>query len=128
MDVLVEGPAPLAIENKFGATEQSDQVKDYLGHLAQVTRSGGRPYLLLYLTPNGQWPDSLTPAEREAAREAGSLHRWSYGRELRRWLESCRQQCAAAKIQHFLSDFLNFIDTTVKLEDGADREENDHEY
>jgi hypothetical protein len=122
MDVMVECGVTLAIENKVDALDQADQVKDYLEHLAHCTRATGRPYALVYLTPEGRRPDSLDEDARKAAHAAGRLHCWSYRRELRVWLEACRQQCAARKIQDFLADFVSYIEATMTHNDGPDRE------
>jgi hypothetical protein len=125
--VLVECDVTLAIENKVDALEQADQVKDYLEHLARCTRSNGNPYALVYLTPDGRWPESLDATAWKAAYAAGRLHCWSYRRELRAWLEACRHQCAARRIRDFLSDFIAHIELALEREPESDRAEEAYE-
>ena len=59
IDVLVEAGMLLAIENKVDSTEQPEQVKDYLDHLRYCT-SSSRPSMLIYLTPDGRPPESIS--------------------------------------------------------------------
>jgi hypothetical protein len=116
MDVLVEAGVLLAIENKVDSAEQKDQVKDYLEHLAHCSSVSHQRHALIYLTPDGHPPNSLKAAELKEAQAAGRLHCWSYQRELRDWLATCCQQCAAKKIRYFLADFITYIETELKRE------------
>jgi PD-(D/E)XK nuclease superfamily len=114
MDVFVEGGVLLAIENKMDSLEQRDQVRDYMQHLQQCARS--RQVTLIYLTPDGRLPKSLQPSVIEQEQSICRLHCWSYQRQLRVWLESCRRDCEAQKIRHFLSDFIVYIESALKRE------------
>lgn len=116
MDVFVDAGVLVAIENKVDATEQKDQVKAYLEHLRVCTKGNGKRSVLIYLTPNGRRPKSIDRAEFEEARLEGKLCCWSYRDDLWEWLESCRKQCAARKIQDFLGDFIVYIQTKMQRE------------
>jgi hypothetical protein len=110
MDILVEAGAVLAIENKIDSAEQLDQVKDYMQHLHYCTRDGSIRAALIYLSPNGRPPESVRQSEIETLTACGKLHCWSYHEQLRQWLVSCRQECAAPRIRAFLSDLLVYIE------------------
>jgi len=120
MDVLVEAGALVAIENKLDSLEQRDQVKDYLEHLRQSTR--GRQTRLIYLTLDGKTPKSLHSSVMDQQQRIGRLHCWSYQRELRAWLESCRRDCQAQKIRDFLSDLIAYIESALKRQSENNRE------
>jgi hypothetical protein len=109
------------------SAEQRDQVKDYLEHLRRCTSGRSGQSTLIYLTPEGRSPDSLTSAVLKQQMANGRLHCWSYPKELRSWLESCHQECAAAKICDFLVDFMNYIESTLKREAEISMEEEDNE-
>lgn len=116
MDVLVEAGVLLAFENKVDSMEQLDQVKDYLQHLRYCVSAKPQPFVLVYLTPNGRPPKSLHPDVLKFELAERHLRCWSYRRELRAWLDACRRKCAARRIQDFLSDFIRYIDSTMKYE------------
>lgn len=122
IDVLVEAGALVAIENKLDSLEQRDQVKDYLDHLRRCTHGSRKQSVLIYLTPDGRRPESLGRARSEEAEAGGYLRRWSYQVELREWLVVCSRQCAARKIQDFLSDFIAYIELVLKRESERNKE------
>lgn len=126
MDVLVEAGVLVAIENKVDSLEQPDQVKDYLEHLRRCTAGRSGQNTLIYLTPDGRPPDSLTSAVLKRQMANGRLHCWSYPKQLRSWLESCRQECEAARICGFLGDFMNYIESTLEREAEIGLEEEDN--
>lgn len=123
LDVMVDADAMVVIENKVDSAEQTDQVKDYLDHLAYCTKDNGRRGVLVYLTPNGRQPESLSAQNLQEQVERGRLACWSYQAELRQWLESCRRACEAEKIRHFLADFIAYIETDLKREPEPDEME-----
>ena len=90
IDVLVKAGTFLAIENKLDSLEQPDQIKDYLEHLRQ--EAGDRENCLIYLTPDGRQPKSLDPDVVQQYRERKTLYCWSNQKELRTWLEACRNR------------------------------------
>jgi hypothetical protein len=112
MDVFVDAGALLVIENKLDALEQQDQVKDYLTHLDTCLR--GRKSRMIYLTPDGRQPESLSPRARLQEQGFGRLHCWSYQIELRGWLEDCQRDCEAQRIRDFIKDFMGYIDAVFR--------------
>lgn len=114
MDVFVEAGVLLAIENKVDSLEQPDQVRDYLDHLHAYARRRRVRSTLIYLTPDGRPPTSLRPSELTKHLAGGSLHCWSYQRELRAWLEDCCRGCQAQRIRGFLSDLIAYVDRAMK--------------
>lgn len=128
MDVLVEAGALLAIENKVDSLEQPDQVKDYLAHLRQELTGSTRRAVLVYLTPNGRSPTSLTRSTVEKLKENAMLYCWSYQKEILAWLEACRHHCEAERIRYFLSDFMAYIESDLKRESESDEESSADEH
>jgi hypothetical protein len=122
MDVLVYAGDLLAIENKVNAAELDEQVKDYLEHLRRCIQGRSTSSTLIYLTPDGRPPHSLSREDvvREVA--ANRLRCWSYGKHLREWLEVCRSQCEAPRFRDFLTDFIHYIELVLKRESGNDQD------
>lgn len=127
MDVFVDAGVLLAIENKVDATDQTDQVKDYLDHLQYCTKRNGKRTVLIYLTPNGRRPKNFEAADLIAAKECGKLHCWGYHGELREWLESCRENCEARKIRDFITDFIAYIELELIRESQREDGQTDYE-
>lgn len=116
IDLLIEAtPLFLAIENKVDSAEQAEQVKDYLQHLNECSR-GSIPSVLIYLTPNGRRPNSLNSDELKRHQRENRLKCVSYQGAFRDWLKKCIEGCKAPKVCHFLSDFIAYIETTLKRE------------
>jgi hypothetical protein len=128
IDVLVKAGMLLAIENKVDSIEQPDQVKDYLEHLRYCTRAGPARSILIYLTRDGRRPESISSELFDQEVADKRLCRWSYGRDLRAWLEECRSQCEAPRIRDFLSDFVRYIELELKRETENEQEEEPHEH
>jgi hypothetical protein len=127
MDILVEAGALLAIENKIDSVEQLDQVKDYLEHLHHCTRDGFVRAALIYLSPNGRPPESINQLEIDTLTATGKLHCWSYHDQLRQWLDSCHQKCAAPRIRAFLTDLMAYIEVQYQREPANYPEIDDYE-
>lgn len=123
MDVLVDAGALLAIENKIDSPEQPEQVKDYLEHL----HLSAVPAALIYLSPNGRPPESVSAPEVEKLKASGKLHCWSYHNQLEEWLKSCHRDCAAPKICQFLSDLMAYIKANYQREPASEPEIEDYE-
>jgi hypothetical protein len=128
IDIVVETGVLLGIENKKDSPEQEKQVKDYLEHLARCANASRQPHVLIYLTLDRHLPASLNASEIKTAQAERRLRCWSYQRELQEWLEDCRQQCQAQKIQHFLDDFIAYIATVLRREKQPDQEEQNNEH
>jgi hypothetical protein len=110
MDIVVDAGAWLAIENKIDSPEQPEQVKDYLEHLHHYTRHSSVRAALIYLSPNGRLPESISEFPIKEIKFGVKLHCWSYHDELRQWLDCCHRDCAAPKIRHFLFDLMAYIE------------------
>jgi hypothetical protein len=127
MDILVEAGILLAIENKIDSAEQLNQVKDYLQHLHHCTRDGSIRAALIYLSPNGRPPESVSQSEIELLTASGKLHCWSYHEQLRQWLARCQQACAAPRIRAFLSELMAYIEAQYQREPVYSPEIEDYE-
>lgn len=124
MDVLVEAGVVVAIENKVDSLEQKDQVSDYLKHLGSMAGESRRA-VLVYLTPNGRTPTSLSVEEVQNHIDRGTLCNWSYHTELRAWLDQCRVECRAKRIQFFLADFVGYIESHLRGKPETEEDEED---
>ena len=114
------GSFGIGIENKPWANEGIDQLKDYREHLDRKYRGD---FHLVYLSGDGSDPVSLTKGDLESLRSAGRFHKLSYPTEVVRWLESCRRDCKAQKVQTFLEDLTKYVEDhfeTTEEEAGAD--------
>jgi hypothetical protein len=60
MDVLVDADDLVVVENKVNAAEQPEQVKDYLEHLRRCIQGRSVGGTLIYLTPGGSVPGSIS--------------------------------------------------------------------
>ena len=123
LDVLIDAGVLVAIENKVDSWEQPEQVKDYLEHLRECSRDRVIPGRLIYLTPNGRRPESLSPSACREEEEQQRLFCWSYQKDLRQWLEACRAACQAEKIRWFITDFITYIETKLLRESERDEGE-----
>ena len=130
MDVFVEAGVLLAIENKMDSPEQQDQVSDYLKYLERPCLCVPRQAIrntVIYLTRNGEPPESLTRSELMKHQASRRLWCWSYQGDLHPWLEACRLACEAQKIRDFLSDFLGYIESDLKREPEGNQKKKDNE-
>jgi hypothetical protein len=122
MDVLVDANDLVAIENKVNAPEQPEQVKDYLEHLRRCIQGRAARSTLIYLTPSGRPPDSISREIVKQEDAGNKLRCWSYGKHLREWLEACRSQCEAPRFRDFLTDFIRYIELVLKRESENDED------
>ena len=113
IDVLVIAPPGglvVGIENKVGAAEGLMQLDDYRRHLERLCCAD---YCLIFLTPSGRRPQSLSTGIEEPMRAGGHLLLWSYHNQIREWLTECRLQCKAERIRYLLEDFIAYIDCKI---------------
>lgn len=98
----------IAVENKPWATDQQNQVADYLLHI-KVSFPGN--YRLLYLSSDGSGPSdvSIDADEKAAALSDERLVVVAY-KMLVPWLQQCRAVCRADRVSSFLSEFVRFIE------------------
>jgi hypothetical protein len=121
IDISVDLPRfGIGIENKPWASDQADQVADYVKHMR--LRHGER-FLFLYWSGQGSVPSSLGREERETLERRSQLRVWSYNGELREWLEACRRVCQAPKVCWFLSDLLAYLAHTFVGKSGRAEDE-----
>lgn len=98
LDLLIEiGEQKIAIENKIDAAEQPNWVKRYRSFL-------GDSGLLIYLTLDGRAPKKIEATQKEL------VIRISYGQDIIRWLEACKNKVEAAPIiRESLSQYIHLI-------------------
>ena len=110
IDITIELGSNFAvgIENKPWARDQKDQVKDYCDQLAKQYKGN---FLMVYLTPEGSKPVSLSEEQRDQLlKPARKLFCLSHIRGIKEWLNLCQRECQADKIRWFLKDFERFVD------------------
>ena len=95
----------IGIENKLGAGEGYNQVRRYRDCLNRV--SDGQ-FRLIYLTPDGREPDSIS------SEEENRLRLMSYRSDVLEWLRECVQLCESDKFRWFLRDFMDYIPTMIE--------------
>ena len=104
LDIMLEGHTfVLGIENKLGAGEQQEQLADYLDWL----ESTGKPYYLVYLTPQGQDASEYSLPQEARAHHAGHFFLLSWEKLL-----DALCDCATKippKIAYFVEDFCKSI-------------------
>lgn len=106
IDILVDfGDFGIAIENKPWAGEGYNQVRRYRDCLNRV--SDGQ-FRLIYLTPDGREPDSIS------SEEENRLRLMSYRSDVLEWLRECVQLCESDKFRWFLRDFMDYIPTMIE--------------
>ena len=91
------------------------------------TRSCSIQSTLIYLTPEGKHPISLSPLALKTYLSNRSFFCWSYAYELRAWLEACCAECKAQKIHCFLTDFIRYIEIKMNQNPESNREAKDNE-
>jgi hypothetical protein len=113
IDILVDfGSSAIAIENKPWATDEEDQIKDYVDHLEK--RFAGN-FTILYLTSEGRLPTSIPAAFAQRLRYENKLNLIAYRGLIRAWLEVCQSRCDAPNVRVFLKAFVNYIDDQFHL-------------
>lgn len=95
----------LGVENKLGAGDQEKQLADYLDWLAMG--SGGKPYFLVYFTPEGNEASEFTLPEASKSVHAGRVFNLAWSdlvASLQEWANA-----APAKIAYFIKDYCKAI-------------------
>jgi len=100
----------IAIENKLGASDQKNQVRDYLEVVRAIGLTGA---WVVYLTPNGAPPSewSISSQEFGAAEESIKLLAYTNdkGVNLVSWLRECRQVCESQYVSGFLNSLEQYL-------------------
>src|SRR5262249_10621619 len=113
IDILVDFEEfGLAIENKPWASDQEDQISDYVFHLER--RFGGK-FVIVYLTRDGAKPTSLDSEECDRLLNEKKLLLWTYQGDLRGWLKQCTKECEAEPVRMFLRNFMEYIDDALRV-------------
>lgn len=112
IDITIDlGVCGIGIENKPWAVEQPDQIKDYVEYMKKRYSD----FAIVYLSREGSEPQSINEKEREKLIREKKLVIFSYGLELRDWLERCYKECKSEKFRWFLRDFIEYIDNTFTI-------------
>jgi hypothetical protein len=106
----------LAIENKPWAADQPNQVSDYLAHLK--SKRPEKVSILVYLSRDGCGPSdhSISSDECSSAKEEKKLLVIPY-MDLVDWLRICKDRCACENINHFLEEFVAYIEFQFAIYD-----------
>jgi hypothetical protein len=97
----------VAIENKFGADDQENQLYDY----AKYLKSKFNKHVLFYLTPKGHKP-SLTSISKESYDlyiSEGSMQTISYTNNIINLINQWSLVCRADRVRFFLNDFEQYF-------------------
>ena len=109
----------VAIENKPWATDQTQQVDDYLDHLSKQYPI----YYIIYLTQNGDKPSDQS-ARKTKTQEKEKLIIMSYKDDITAWLKACYKESQAEYVRQFLLDFSNYcqhnLDYKLMIDDKTE--------
>ena len=96
----------IAIENKFGAGDQQNQLRDYAAYLTKFKR-----FVLFYLTPAGVTPSegSISKGDYELHFSAETIRPLSYKSDIIELINRWSIACRAERIRHFLNDFEQYF-------------------
>jgi hypothetical protein len=111
LDLVIELPdgAYYGLENKIGAEEQREQVKDYIEFIQK--RSG--QWRFIFLTPSGNSPET-GPENQSELIESRQLACLSYKEDVSKWLRSCASDCSAERVRSFLNDMANWAENLAQ--------------
>ncbi len=127
IDITLDfGKIGIGIENKPWDRDQKNQVKDYAENLKKKYAD---KYIIIYLSGDGNPPSSKSIDEqtRKELEDKDKLLVFSYGDDLKNWLENCYKECKAEKMRWFLHDFIDYIETNFSGQGASmsDQEEKD---
>lgn len=99
----------IAVENKIGALDQKNQLKDYANYLEK--QSGGQ-YILFYLNPSGVDPAvrSINKSLKEELLKQRKLKIISYETDLIPLINLWLANCEAENVRYFLKEFRKYIE------------------
>ena len=103
--VLRESGRWIGIENKPWASEQDDQLGDYLAYLQRLDCRS----CVLYLNGKGEEANTIPPERAESYLMVPYKDRGS-GRSVSSWIEDCLKSCRADNVRWFLRDLRDYID------------------
>lgn len=109
MDILISNEKyGVMIENKPWASDQENQIKDYIEDLER--RFKGQFYIV-YLSGSGQDPSNYS-ISTEALKQLKGKHQFStvsYSPDLANWIKLCAEKSASEKMRGILLDFESYI-------------------
>jgi hypothetical protein len=96
----------LVIENKPWASDQDNQLKDYIEELKSK-----RMWCLIYLPGTKREPSevSISRNEQEQWEKSGNLILTSYKDLIKPWLEDCMAVCESEHFRWFLGEFKTYV-------------------
>ncbi len=107
IDVLIDfGACGIGIENKPWAGEQTDQIADYF---RQLDKRYGANFVLVYLSGNGERPESVSKKELSRRESQNQFRLMTYETDLLAWLDGCIGVCRAGRVKWFLVEFRSYI-------------------
>ncbi|MDD2770337.1 MAG: PD-(D/E)XK nuclease family protein [Methylococcus sp.] len=129
MDVLIniDGKYYIGIENKFkGASDQQNQVLDYLQELKRKANNDPDRYRLIFLGQKGKkaGESSFPKADREKYKEQIINGSWlpsedegeATAPDVSAWLETAIKDCRAENVRWFLKQFASYIKQEIEGE------------
>jgi hypothetical protein len=121
IDILLEiGDICIAIENKPWASDQENQIIDYIEHIKNIYKS----YIFIYLSGSGENPGDVSiPSEtKKVLEEEGQFLALNY-MNLRNWLEKCSEKAKCDRVRTFIDEFQSYI--SLQFEGGLTNMERD---
>ena len=98
--------AIIGIENKPWAGDQKNQLQDYARYIKN--KSGGMPWLLIYLCNGEPSEESIPKAERLQLAQEGYFITINYN-DLTDWLIACVAQTKALVVRTFIEELIKYI-------------------
>ena len=114
----------IALENKIDARDQDNQINDYCDEL---NKTYGGEYVLFYLTPGGEDPDSIEADKLQRLKKEGKLRCISYQSDIGEWLDVSIRQSEAEKVRWFLKDLAEYVSDDIVGRDSDDEVEHNVE-
>ncbi len=132
IDVYLKiGDHHIGIENKFrGASDQRNQVLDYLKELEKKAKEKENKFSLIYLGTKGEKPsyESYPQLERGRYKDHFILGSWipfsheedTPAGDILSWLEECIKDCQADNVRWFLKQFASYVRNEILGKREAD--------
>ena len=117
IDIFVQSRDPrnrfaIVIENKIFAGDQSDQLQRYYTFVTEERGYDDVEILIVYLTPSGHAPSSLSlcPDERSRLLAINCLTEISYCTDVAEWLRAVLPQVEAVTVSEVIKQYLRTIE------------------
>ena len=108
IDIVLEMPDNrwIGIENKPWAKEQKDQI----GHYYEYLRSRTEAAWVLYLSGNGNDPETLPKKGKERCLTMPYRIRDGKPPSVENWIQRCWERCEAERVRWFLKDLQKYVE------------------